>query len=75
MKGVFMPPSGFSSKAVKGALQFIQGCYMDLLDEVRSGKHENYEKAIEYEIVQIEKALYSLHIDKQGNLVERVVAN
>lgn len=68
-----MPPSGFSSKAVKGALQFIQSCYLDLLDEVRSGKHDNYEKAIEYEIEQIEKALNKLHIDKQGNLVERVI--
>jgi len=66
-----MPPSGFSKKAVKGALIFVQGCYEDLLSEVRSGKHESYENAIEFEIAQIEKALSKLHIDPEGNLVER----
>ena len=66
-----MPPSGFSQKAVKGALIFIKSCYEDLLEEVRSGKHENYEKGIEYEIEQIDKALSRLHIDAEGNLVKR----
>ena len=66
-----MPPSGFSQKAVKGALVFVRGCYEDLLKEVRSGKHKSYEEGIEYEITQIDKALTKLHIDAEGNLVER----
>ena len=66
-----MPPSGFSEKAVEGALVFIKGCYEDLLQEVRGGKHPSPEVAIEYEISQIGKALAKLHIDKDGNLVER----
>ncbi|MFA5020666.1 MAG: hypothetical protein WC517_01235 [Patescibacteria group bacterium] len=66
-----MPPSGFSSKAVKGALVFIQGCYEDLLEEVRSGKHKDYQEGIEYEISQIDNALSKLHIDAEGNIVER----
>ncbi|MBI2051069.1 MAG: hypothetical protein HYT31_04715 [Parcubacteria group bacterium] len=66
-----MPPSGFSEKAVKGALVFVQSCYEDLLEEVRSGKHASYEEGIEFEITQIEKALIKLHIDAEGNLVER----
>ena len=66
-----MPPSGFSRNAVKGALIFVRGCYEDLLNEVRSGKHKSYEEGIEYEIAQIDKALTKLHIDAEGNLVER----
>ena len=66
-----MPPSGFSRKAVRGALVFIQTCYEDLLAEVQSGKHASIEAAIEYEISQIGKALDQLHIDQQGNLVQR----
>ncbi len=66
-----MPPSGFSRKAVKGSLVFIQSCYEDLLNDVRSGKFKTYEEAIQYELDQIEKALTSLHINTEGNLVER----
>ena len=66
-----MPPSGFSTHAVKGALQFVQGCYKDLLQEVRDGKHENYEQAIEFEIGQIDSALTQLHIDRKGRLSKR----
>ncbi len=70
-----MPPSGFSEKAVEGALVFIKGCYEDLLQEVREGKHSSPEEAIEYEIGQIGKALAKLHIDKDGNLVERTTVH
>ena len=70
-ENITMPPSGFSQKAVNGALVFIQGCYEDLLAEVRSGKHESFEKAIEYEISQIGRALSLLHINDDGKLVER----
>jgi len=66
-----MPPSGFSQKAVKGSLIFIQSCYEDLLEEVRAGKHKSYEEGIKYEISQIEKALTKLHIDSSGNIVDR----
>ncbi|OGY50170.1 MAG: hypothetical protein A3J59_00770 [Candidatus Buchananbacteria bacterium RIFCSPHIGHO2_02_FULL_56_16] len=66
-----MPPSGFSQNAVKGALVFIQSCYEDLLKDVRSGKFKTYEVAIQHELALIEKALEKLHIDAEGNLVER----
>jgi len=66
-----MPPSGFNQKAVKGALEFVKGCYEDLLEEVRVGKHPDLQTAIKYELAQLEKALTQLHIDKAGRLVER----
>lgn len=66
-----MPPSGFSKKAVSGALQFIGSCYEDLLAEVASGKHPDIETAIKYELNQIESALAQLHIDDMGRLVKR----
>lgn len=66
-----MPPSGFNRKAVKGALIFVQGCYEDLLNDVRSGKFETYEEAIQYELDLIDKALTNLHVDTKGNIVQR----
>lgn len=66
-----MPPSGFSHRAVEGALVFIQTCYEDLLEEVRSGAHASFEEAIRFEISQIKTVLTKLHIDRAGNLVER----
>jgi tetrahydromethanopterin S-methyltransferase subunit E len=66
-----MPPSGFNQKAVKGALQFIQGCYEDLEAEVKSGKHPDFRTALEYEIHQLDSALTKLHINSAGELVER----
>ncbi len=66
-----MPPSGFSRRSVRGALEFIKGCYEDLQDEVKAGKHENFEKALEHEIGQIESALGKLHINDKGEPVER----
>lgn len=66
-----MPPSGFSTHAVKGSLQFVEGCYRDLLVEVRSGKHKDYESAIEFELKQIESALGQLHITPKGKLTKR----
>ena len=66
-----MPPSGFNTKVVKGALEFVSGCYYDLLDEVRSGKHVSFEAAIQFELSQISKALATLHINKYGNVVHR----
>jgi hypothetical protein len=70
-----MPPSGFNTNVVQGALIFVRGCYLDLLDEVKSGKHGSYEEAIEYELRQISSALEQLHIDKSGRLTRKVAAS
>lgn len=67
-----MPPSGFSKKTVEGLLTFVKGNYEDLREEVRSRKHPSFEVAIDYEIAQLGKALEKLHIDKEGNIVERM---
>lgn len=66
-----MPPSGFNQRAVTGALEFVKGCYEDLIEEVQSGKHPDFESAIKYELSQLKKALESVHIDKDGRVVER----
>ncbi|MDP2630409.1 MAG: hypothetical protein Q8P56_03295 [Candidatus Uhrbacteria bacterium] len=66
-----MPPSGFSQHAVRGALQFVKGCYEDLQAEVKAGKHPNMEVAIKYELAQLKKALEKVHINKSGKLVKR----
>jgi len=66
-----MPPSGFNTHTVKGALQFVGGCYRDLLEEVKAGKHKDYESAIEFEIKQIDSALGQLHINRKGRLTKR----
>lgn len=68
---MIVPPSGFSQRAIKGALQFVESCYKDLQAEVEAGKHPNMEAAIAFELAQLEKALAKLHIDDRGNLVER----
>ena len=65
-----MPPSGFSKKAVEGALVFIKTCYEDLQQEVKDGKHPNFEAAIDYEITSIGNALSKLHINDKNELVE-----
>ena len=65
-----MPPSGFNKKAIEGSIQFIGSCYEDLLQEVRDGKHSSFEKAIEFELSNIKKALEKLHLDSDGNLIE-----
>ena len=66
-----MPPCGFNQNAVKGALQFVKGCYEDLKEEVKQGKHASFEAALDHELDNLEKALAKLHIDQEGNLVER----
>lgn len=66
-----MPPSGFSKKAVAGALQFVGACYTDLLEEVQNGKHPSLEAAIEFELGQIARALEALHVTPSGGLEER----
>ena len=68
---VGMPPSGFSTNTIKGLLAFVKGNYEDLREEVRSGKHPSVEVAIDYEIAQLGKALEKLHLDEEGNIVDR----
>jgi len=68
-----MPPSGFSKKAVKGLLLFVQSNYEDLLAEVKSGKHTDITSAIKSEIDNLEKALSKLDIDENGEIGERKV--
>lgn len=68
---IIMPPSGFSKKTIEGLLLFVQGNYEDLLAEVESGKHADVPSAIRFEIDNLEKALAKLHIDENGDLVER----
>ncbi len=66
-----MPPSGFSSSVVAGALQFVGGCYRDLLKEIREGKHASVEEAIETELGKVELALATLHIEPDGTMVKK----
>lgn len=66
-----MPPSGFSKRAVEGVLVFIKTCYEDLQEEVKQGKHLSIEAAIYHEIKSIGSALTKLHINADGDLVER----
>lgn len=59
-----MPPSGFNEKAIRGLLQFVEGCYEDLLDQV-SDKSEPkaVTKAINNELADIRAALESFSLD------------
>lgn len=66
-----MPPSGFSSPVVAGALAFVGGCYRDLLREVQEGKYPSYEEAIKAELKKIELALATLHIKDDGTIVKK----
>lgn len=68
-----MPPSGFNKEAVDGLLQFVRECYKDIQAEVESGKHPTTQAAVDYEIDLIGKAMMKLHIDPQGNLVDRSI--
>lgn len=52
-----MPPSGFSTHAVKGVRQFLETCSDDLLNEVSTGKHKDFESGLRFELEQIKKAL------------------
>lgn len=66
-----MPPSGFSTSVVAGALAFVGGCYRDLLGEVRAGKYSSYEEAINAELGKIELALATLHITRDGTIEKK----
>ncbi len=38
IQGDFMPPSGFSQKAINGLLIFVEACYEDLLQEIKMAR-------------------------------------
>ena len=63
--------NGFNTSSVPGALTFIQGCYEDLLHQVKARKFATYEEAIEFELQQLETALSQLHIDESGKVISR----
>ena len=56
-----MPPSGFSQKAINGLLLFVEACYEDLLQEMKSGK-KTESQAIEEELDNIRSYLKSFKL-------------
>jgi hypothetical protein len=52
-----MPPSGFSDKAIRGLLQFVEGCYEDLQAKLRTNPGLDVKKAVEEELAEIRRAL------------------
>jgi cytochrome P450 len=61
-----MPPSGFNEKAIRGLLQFVEGCYDDLLKEMSSPTGEkDVRKAIAKELVDIRAALESFSLESE----------
>ena len=52
-----MPPSGFNKRAIQGLLEFVEGCYEDLLKKMRETPGKNIEAAIEEELAEIREAL------------------
>lgn len=63
--------ASFSGRAAGGAITFAEACYAELKKEVESGKHQTFEAAIDYEIRNVGIALARLHIDADGNVVDR----
>ena len=60
-----MPPSGFNEKAIRGLLQFVEGCYEDLLIQVGSSSDAGeVQTAIQRELSDIRKALQDFTLDE-----------
>lgn len=57
-----MPPSGFNEKAIVGLLQFVEGCYDDLLKKIRANPSLTIEDAIQEELAEIREALESFNL-------------
>ena len=51
-----MPPSGFSQKALNGLLMFVEACYEDLLQEIKTGK-KTESQAIKEELDNIKNKI------------------
>lgn len=56
-----MPPSGFSQKAISGLLLFVEGCYEDLLQEIKDGK-KTEDQAIQEELENIRTYLKNFRL-------------
>jgi len=57
-----VPPSGFNEKAILGLLQFVEGCYDDLLKKIRATPGLTIEDAIQEELAEIREALESFNL-------------
>lgn len=57
-----MPPCGFNEKAISGLLQFVEGCYDDLLKKLESGASVDVKQAIRDELKDIRDALESFNL-------------
>ncbi len=57
-----MPPSGFNAKAIAGLLQFVEGCYEDLLSKINNTPGLDIQRAIQEELEEIRGALKSLSL-------------
>jgi hypothetical protein len=57
-----MPPSGFNPKAIHGLLEFVEGCYDDLLKKINGNRTLTVERAIEEELAEIRQALESFSL-------------
>lgn len=53
MEGVM--PKGYNNKAIKGLLQFLEGCNECVLEEVKRGK--SFEQAMNEELDEIRRRL------------------
>jgi len=57
----YMPPSGFSQKAIQGLLVFLEGCYEDLMKEMEQGKDPK--EAVQKELDDIRRFLKDFTIE------------
>lgn len=60
-----MPPCGFNEKAIAGLLQFVEGCYEDLLRKVDGVPKVDVEQAIKEELRDIREALESFNLKQE----------
>lgn len=61
-----MPPSGFNEKAIQGLLQFVEGCYEDLLVKIQRTPGLDVKAAIEEELSDIRRALESFSLNEKN---------
>ncbi len=61
-----MPPSGFNKKAIRGLLEFVEGCYEDLLLKLRDDPKAKVEDAIQDELAEIRRALEEFSLKNVG---------
>ena len=57
-----MPPSGFNEKAINGLLEFVEGCYDDLLKKIDTTPGLGVRTAIVEELAEIRAALESFSL-------------